>query len=328
MDGRAIRHSLLLGAALTAFSLALHFLPVWETMLNRGPETWDGKPLPHDFIAQCVEEHTSGTDYSFRRRPLTPWCVDALVVTGLSVKTSFIALSFALFFVSGLLVHRVARFVGSSTQQALLAQALFHLSPTVLCAWFDPMYTFDEPIQYAALLVAMLASLQGRTMMSVVALTVALIAHETSFFVFPVLLFCLRDTIKHWWPTIVLPTVLFFIFLAVYLPHAGIAQGSITDAVDRLGTLRFNFSTVDMAMESLCYLSMVMALPVFLLVRYQRSMACTEDERRMLRAFWIALVLNTVAVLVAAKAREARSFALPLIIVWPLIGKVVAHELK
>ncbi|MFN3875664.1 MAG: hypothetical protein ACK4L7_07115, partial [Flavobacteriales bacterium] len=51
-------------------------------------------------------------------------------------------------------------------------------------------------------------------------------------------------------------------------------------------------------------------------------------RRRMLKAFWVALAANTLAVLVAAKAREARVLALPLAIGWPLLGAAIADELQ
>jgi hypothetical protein len=47
----------------------------------------------------------------------------------------------------------------------------------------------------------------------------------------------------------------------------------------------------------------------------------------MVRAFLITLFLNTLVVLFFAQAREARLFALPIILVWPLLGKAFLTEL-
>ena len=89
-EGRALRNSVLLGLVLSAFSLALHFAPVWVTMLNRGAQTWDGELLAKDYIETMIDEHRSGSDISFRRRPLTTWCVDTLHEVGIPPKLSLI----------------------------------------------------------------------------------------------------------------------------------------------------------------------------------------------------------------------------------------------
>ncbi|MBK9177249.1 MAG: hypothetical protein IPM46_13130 [Flavobacteriales bacterium] len=320
------RNSLLLGILLTAFSLALHFLPIWETMLNRGPETWDGTPLAHDYVEEVINAHRSGDDFSFRRRPLTTWCVDAISIARIPAKTAFIALSLLLFLASGLLVYRLAIEFGSTAKQALLAQAFFHVSPTVLFAWFDPMYTYDEPIQYAALLGAVLSMVHGRTVLSIAALTIALIAHETSLFIMPLFMVMLRRSPRRMSITIASPVVLFALFLFAYLPSQDLMRPTFDDSLHRFGTWAFNFSSPAMAAETMGYMAMTLLLPVYLLVRFRGSNAAEPRARETMQAFWISLVLNTLVVLIAAKAREARVLALPLIIVWPLLGKAFSSE--
>ena len=323
-----MRKSFLLGLVMTGFSLALHFAPIWVTMLNRGAQSWDGEPQAVDYIEEMVDDHRSGTDFSFRRRPLTTWCIDGLASIGIPPKTGFIVIGFVLFLLSGLLVHRLARDLGSSSDQALTAQAFFHASPTVLFAWFDPMYSYDEPMQYAALIGAFLASQHGRTWICIAAPTVALVAHETSVLLLPAFILLLRPNTRRTILTIALPVILFITFLAIFLSSAGITDSSAADAVSRLGTVAFNFSDPSMTAETLCYLVLTLALPVFLLTRYGRTATSTQEERERLKAFWIALALNTALVLIAAKAREARVFALPLVLAWPLLGKAWTAEME
>jgi hypothetical protein len=320
-----MRRGILLGLALTALSIALHFAPIWVTMLNRGPVTWDGQPLAQDLIAHIIEEHRAGSDMSFRRRPLTTWCVDALTTLGLSPKIAFVSLGFGLFLVCGLLVRRIARLLSSTDQQADIAQAAFHLSPTVLCAWFEPMYTYDEPLQYVAFLIAFAAAWQGRVALASIAMAVSLIAHETSLFLLPAFLAIPRLSRNARWILMLAPALLFALFLIIFLPTARLVEHSANDAVARLGTAAFNFSSWAMAGETLGYALIVLLVPVVLLWRSAAS--ASEDQRRLLRAFWIALIVNSLAVLVAAKAREARVFALPLLIAWPLLGWVLTDAL-
>lgn len=317
--------SLLLGSAFTVLSLALHLAPIWVTMLNRGHRAWDGRPLGQDYISHVIEEHRAGPDMSFRRRPLTTWCIDALSSSGLTPKAAFMAWGFGLFLLSGLLIHRLALHHGTAPPHALFAQAAFHLSPTVLCAWFEPMYTYDEPLQYAAFLLGWHAVLKGRTGAAIAALTVALIAHETTLFLLPVIAMQPDRSRRARWLTAAMPVALFLLFLGILLPAAGLTAPAAADATDRLGTIAFNFSTPAMARETIGYLLMTLLLPSALL---WRSRGRRTRSPQALRAFWIALALNTLAVLVAAKAREARVLALPLLLGWPLLGSAIAEELS
>ncbi|MBL0128977.1 MAG: hypothetical protein IPP83_16360 [Flavobacteriales bacterium] len=327
-ERRAMKKSILLGLVLTALSLALHFASIWVTMLNRGAQTWDGQPLAKDYIETMIDDHGSGKDISFRRRPLTTWCVEALHEVGIPPKEGFIGLGFLLFFFTGLLVFRLAVEVGSTNGQALFAQGFFHLSPTVLFAWFDPMYTYDEPIQYAALIGALLAAQHRRTLICIAVFTIATIAHETSLLFVPALYLLLRADKSKAFTVIGSTCLLFAGFLFFYLPHVGIVGASTTDAIDRLSTLAFNFSSWTMTIETASYLVMTLALPAFLLWRFSRSSSCSPSDKLWLRAFWFTLLLNTFLVLIAAKAREARVLALPLLLGWPLIGKALFAEIE
>lgn len=297
-------------------------------MLNRGPETWDGQPLPHDYIEQCIIDHEQGAEIAFARRPLTTCSVHALMAMGLPAKTAFLLLSFGLFLLAGLLIHRTALHLGSSQGIALIAQAAFHLSPTVLFAWFDPMYTFDEPVQYAALLLALLALLRAQDWLFALSFMVALIARETSVLLIPGFVWLARDRWRNSWPALVAPLLLFALFTYWIVQRQDIADPTLTDIGGRLGFIGFNFGTWSMVGESLSYLVLVLALPLFLLYRYGRSGTPSPQDRAQLQAFWITLVLNTLVVLFAAKAREARLFALPMILGWPLLGRVIMYELQ
>lgn len=327
-DRRELRNSLLVGLAMTTISLALHFAPVWVNMLNRGSVTWEGQPLPHDFIVDCILEHSETGEPAFQRRPLTTWGIAALEGIGVPPATAFILLGFALFFIAGLLVHRLVRSFGSTPKQALIAQLLFHASPTVLFAWFDPMYTYDEPIQYVALLVSLIAVLRKHVALFIGAFTIALIARETSVILLPAFAYLVGYPRRKDIVMLLAPLVLLAVFLFFYLPYVHAELATFADIITRYRFLAFNFSDAKMTGESLSYLVMTLALPVFLLARFSRTKNCSEEDRRLIRAFWTTVVLNTMAVLIAAKAREARLFALPMIIGWPLFGQALVAEVE
>ncbi|WKZ66293.1 MAG: hypothetical protein QY325_16210 [Flavobacteriales bacterium] len=312
---------LLLGLAFSALTLALHLAPVWVTMLNRGAQDWLGHPLPHDYLAHCVAEHRGGADPAFARRPLTTWSIDALALLGVPVNGAFIAVGLTGFLLTGLLIHRIALRLGASPAEALLSQALFHASPTVLFAWFNPLYTYDEPLQYLALSLGILWLLRQRWAAAALALTAALIARETSALLLPALLLLAPQRQRA--ALLAAPLLLYAVFLLLHGdPGLDAWPG---DLLRRADCLALNLGPARLG-ETVAYLVLVLALPTYLLVRLRGQ--APEPHRRLVTGFLVALALNTTVVLSAALAREARLFALPLLLGWPLLGGALRAELR
>jgi len=311
--------SLLLGLCLSALSLALHFAPIWENMLNRGAETWDEQPAPRDYIETVIAAHSDGSDPAFARRPLTTWSIDLLTRFGLTPKTAFIIIGLLGFLIAGMLVFRIAQQLGADSRAALCSQALSHLSPTVLMAWFDPLYTYDEPIQYALLLAAVLLLLQQRWMLFVPVLFIALMARETSLLLLPALILVAPRRRLALLATLV-ATAVFAAWLAM-APHGTSAAELSADLARRTEYLAVNFSAERIS-ETIGFLVLVLALPLFLIIRHR-----TVVPPAWFRAFIVVLALNVPLVLVGGYAREARLFALPLILAWPWIGIALHSEL-
>lgn len=324
----------LVGLGMSALTLAIHFAPIWVTMLNQGAFTWDHKPLPYDFLVDCIREHQ--TVAAFAKRPLTSWAIGGFSALGITPATGFIAVGSLFFFLTGLLVFRSAFWFGLKFDQALVAQFIFHASPTILFAWFCPLFTYDEPIQYVALLIAIGAWWERRSWLFILAFTIALIARETSVLLTPSLLFLAwaneeRSNMRIRVRSLALsavPLVLYGAFLWYFLSSSQLVPGIVDDLNSRRDLISFNFRDIDLTAESLWYLYLVIGIPVFLLLRYQDSSPCTTRENQMICAFLIALALNSLVVFFFTQAREARLFALPLLLVWPLLGKALLTELE
>lgn len=315
-----MKRSLLLGLALMVLSFAMHFAPIWENMLNRGAETWDERPLPHDYIETVIAAHSDGSDPAFARRPLTTWSISALNAIGLTPKQGFIAIGLLGFLLSGMLVSGLARQVGAGERTALLSQALFHGSPTVLMAWFDPLYTYDEPLQYAALLLSLLLLLRARWVPFTMAFAVALLARETSLLLLPAFVLLAPDRRAAAVAGLVAVGVLAAWLALVSL---GASAPELTeDLARRSGYAALNLSSARIG-ETTGFLLLVLALPLFLAVR--RSSSVPAAWRR---SFLLAMLLNIPLVLVGAYAREARLFALPLVVLWPWLGPALHSELQ
>ncbi|MBK9147784.1 MAG: hypothetical protein IPM12_08200 [Flavobacteriales bacterium] len=314
-----MKRSLLLGLAFTALALALHFAPIWENMLNRGAETWDEQPAPSDYIESVIAAHSDGSDPAFVRRPWTTISIGALSAIGLTPKQAFIAVGSIGFFIAGVLVFRIALQLGADKRIALWSQALFHVSPTVLMAWFDPLYTYDEPIQYALLLAAILLLLQQRWLLFVPVLFTALMARETSLLLLPALILVAPRRRLALLATLV-ATAVFAAWLAV-APHGTSAAELSADLDRRTEYLAVNFSAGRIG-ETVGFMVLVLALPLFLLIRQRIAV-----PHAWFRGFFVVLALNVPLVLVGGYAREARLFALPLILAWPWIGIALHSEM-
>ena len=311
--------SLLLGLCAAALTLTLHLLSIWENMLNRGAETWDEQPAPRDYIESVIAAHSDGSDPAFARRPWTTWSIDLLTRFGLAPRSAFITIGLLGFFIAGLLVFRIALQLGADERIALWSQALFHVSPTVLMAWFDPLYTYDEPIQYALLLAAILLLLQQRWLLFVPVMFTALMARETSLLLLPALILLAPRRRLALLATLV-ATAVFAAWLAM-APHGTSAAELGADLARRSGYLAVNFSAGRIG-ETIGFLVLVLALPLFLLIRQRIAV-----PPAWFRGFVVVLALNVPLVLVGGYAREARLFALPLILAWPWIGIALHSEL-
>ncbi|MBK8612163.1 MAG: hypothetical protein IPN85_01510 [Flavobacteriales bacterium] len=322
---------------MTALSLAIHFAPPLNSTLSMSNEDWNtgGDLVSSDYIAHMLEFHRSG-DTAFIRRPLTTWCMDGVAAIGVPSPLAFMLCGFVLFMVAGVLVYRAARSIGADQRQATTAQVLFHLAPTVLFAYFAPIYSYDEPLQYVLLLIALASFAAGRSWAFILAFALALVARESSLLLLPSIAYLALSgertfslTKARWRTLLVLgaPVVLYAAFLALYLDHVGMDHGAEAEMGSRMSLFDENFKNGDTAGESLSFLFLALGLPLFLIGRYVLGPACPASHKQQVRAMLIALLVNTAVVLVATKAREARLFALPLVLVFPLLGHAWQAEM-
>ncbi len=325
------------GAFMVALSLGIHLAPQLNSQLSMSNEEWNPEErlVSDDYMAYLVEVHRS-VEPAFAKRPVTTGILDALAATDMPLTWAFILIGFGLVLIAGVLVRYCALSAGLSIEDAWRAQVIFHLLPTIFFLYFAPIYSYDEPLQYVLLLLALRAFLTKRFLLFTLLLSMAMLARETSLLLFPSFAWLLwnganeqQTTIKRWARIIMLaaPLTAYVIFLWLYLPHAGLVEDSGSDLAGRLQFFDENFKNGDMAGESLCFAFLALGLPCFLLARYALGEVCTPEHLRWIKAFLIALVLNTAVVFAATKAREARLFALPLLLVLPLLGRVWSVEL-
>ena len=332
--------AVVLAAALTFFLLLWHYL--LPSMLSG----YDVKGMSGaTVIEDAVRVHQSSL--AFIRRPLCTWTIQFLVQNlGWSVAQSFTILNFILIFFCNILLYILAKLYLCSQREALLSQILFTVSFSVLFSFFAPVYTYDDPLQYFFILLSLVAIHFRSSLFIVPCIFLALATRETTFFLF-LAFYALSipqkereqafEDIKDIGLTdeelkgvnaidmlvidfaSLIPLALSSIFF-IYFVNTYFSGVQIEDT--RFMCWVGNFQTMQFATETFCTLFMVLGLP-FLITIYG------DDDKHaiLIRNLFFAIIVNTLAVLIMTKAREARLFALPLMLYFPIAGRLLLNTL-
>lgn len=295
----------------------LHLLPQHNSMWNLRFENYgpDASGLSADYLAEVVQYHQ--TEQAFARRPLTTWLIQGLAaLSGLSVAKSFVLLQLFLCWMVALAVYSLS----PSHRQGLLNQAVFLLGFSLFFAWFPPIYSYDEPLQYLLLFGSIAAWRSQKLWLGLLLLITALVARETSWLLWPAFFWLfgwgeVRLTGFKRGSVAVLVLYAAWFFASEQL--MGVSQNAGSEVLLRFTLLAQNFDA-DHLSETLWMLFLVVGIPLQLSLLFPGSWPKRERQ-----AFWMALLLNTLVVLATARAREARLFALPLILAWPWLAASV-----
>ena len=254
-------------------------------------------------------------------RPLMSALIRALATLSGSLTVGYVGAILGSYWIAGLALQHAARRLAHDRGIATLV--VFGASFTVLFAFFAPVYSHDDLLQYAFVFFA-LAWLDERPWRAGLLLCLAMIARETTVLLIPGLTLLLwfrpdtgttvgrRKTLAV--VAVVLLPAAFYLFYRRLLPFP--------DVADRFEHWRFNFESTNRAFESL--LSPLLALLVVgavASIAYRVQPESIRRYRPWLVAFAVTFAVNTPLVFVATRAREARLFALPLVFVWPIAGE-------
>jgi hypothetical protein len=311
----------------TFFIYRLHMLESMDSMLNE-----NNSIISNGFLTSQIKYHEEFAP--FARRPLTSWLIEG-TAKALDIKLgySFILVNFFFLFLSGLLVFVVSRKIGAAKSQGLLNMAAYFLSYSVLFSFFPPVFSYDEPVQYCCILLAILALLRQKWLLYIPLFTLALLARETSVLLLPGLVyifgrapnststapfgFDFKNSGK-----IILPVLFYMIFLAIYLSstHSWIVtQGELSQ---RFSCFLENFENEKNTIESITSFFMAVGAFLYFAIFSLKSFKLTATGKKYLQAFLLTLAINTPIVFLTAFARESRLFALPLFFIWPLFAQV------
>lgn len=295
----------------------LHLRPQHNSMWNLRFDNYgpDASGLSTDYLAEVVHYHQ--TEQAFARRPLTTWLIQGLAaLSSISLAKSFVLLQLFLFWMGALALYALS----ASHRQGLFNQALFLLGFSVFFAWFPPIYTYDEPLQYLLLFGSLAAWRAQKLWLGMLLLAGALLARETSWLLWPAFLWLFgwgEGRLTGFKRTSMAVVAVYAGWFLVSEQFVGVPQDAGSEVLLRFTLLAQNFDATHLS-ETCWMLFLVVGLPLQLSLLFPGNW-----PKRDRQSFWIALLINTVVVLATARAREARLFALPLIFAWPWLAGAV-----
>ncbi|MFM7587592.1 MAG: hypothetical protein ACKO55_00620 [Bacteroidota bacterium] len=291
--------------------------------------------MTHDALRSTLDYHRSLP--VFAARPLTSGTV-ALLSRWTEVDETLVLalLNPLLLAMSAVMLYALSLRWGANPLGAWMAAALYLFSFPTFFAFVPPMYTFDEPLQMLTLFAAGCCLPRPAVWRTDAGAWPSSPSHNIPYALLAGLWMGLS-----WWAResglLLLP-----ILAGLYLPHAtkqervglGItvltalgvlivgrltmepaeSTGDLWQWQARFSNLQANFRNIDYSVETLVGIFLVLAWPLVLL------RPLLGRYRFLTMGFVVSLVINTLMVLLMAKAREARLFALPLMLVWPLLG--------
>ena len=312
---------------------AIHMLPVSDSMLNE-----NNTKLSHVFLASQIRYHQEFAP--FARRPLTSLLIEGSSgIFGVTLGESFVLVNLLLLFVSGILIYIISLKLNATKGQAIFNQVAYFLTFSIIFAFFPPVFSYDEPLQYCLILLSILALIREKWLYYVPLFLLAIIARESTLFLLPGLAiifsgFSLKS--KNMWNfgikrkllLLFAPMPLYVIYLGIFLWATGIWKETSEVAAKRLSCYFQNFGTYASSLESIVSFFLVLGPGLYFLYMSHKSKIFSALEKKYVQAFLLAVVINTPIVMVATLAREARLFALPLIFLWPLAGQLFGKELR
>ncbi len=316
---------LLLSLLLSAFVYVLHFTGERNSMFNTSPfayntasRSWENAELETD-----IQYRDSLLAFS-KRKMNTEVLTLVKKTTGISKSLTFVVLNFIYLVLSGVVIARICRKLFPNPNIAYFAIGAFYLNFTILYGFFAPLYSFDDWLQYLALLIAFLALLHEKVLLFFLFYTISILTRESSVFVAPLLIYYLYEReIAKKWPYFLAIAVAFLAFF-LYLELVTNVGGQVEDVSSRMNLLYRNFSDLHKTIESLYSWIMIFGVPLVLSFNYYREL--NRRERIFLLLFWAIVAGNTALVYLAGGGRESRLMNIPVILFLPFLGKWLHAE--
>ncbi|HUH47575.1 MAG TPA: hypothetical protein VLZ54_10515 [Arenibacter sp.] len=321
-----------MGLGFVLFIFGIHMLPISDSMLNE-----NNTKLSHSFLVSQIRYHQEFAP--FARRPLTSGLIEfCSSIFGIPISESFVWVNLVLLLLSGLLVYQLSLKLKATTGQALFNMSSYFLTFSIVFAFFPPVFSYDEPLQYCFLFLSIWAVINNKWAYYCLCFFLALVARESSIFLFPGFIliglglkalpsFNWSPLAIRRWGLLFMPLSLYALYLILFFWKTGLWAESSTLEGNRLQCLNDNFGTLEKTLETLFSFLLVLVPALYFLFVTNKEKKFTTVQKRFVQAFLIGLLINTPVIMLATLARESRLFALPLIFLWPLAGQLFWKEL-
>lgn len=317
----------------TLLIFGLHMSGNMDSMLNE-----NNNRISNGFLTSQVKYHKEFGP--FARRPFTTWAIETTSeIFNLRLGVAFIPVNFFFLFLSGVLVYLLSIRLTANKRQGLLNMGCYFLTFSILFAFFPPVFSYDEPLQYCFILLGLMAFIQKKWVLYITFFILGLITRETTVLLLPALLLFLSGF--HRTPNqlisvprlrlyllVLLPLVGYVIYISIYLWKFQLVDATKAEMLSRYSCFLENFENTKNSVESL--VSFVLTLGTFL---YFTLIFVTRKNMDLFRqkfiyAFLLTVLINTPIVYLSSFARESRLFALPLFFIWPMFFPLFEKEIR
>lgn len=333
-------YSTLLSLFCTVFIFFIHTSNASNSMINFSTSSQN---INHKFISD--EYLTTAVDYhktlpAFARRPFTTNLTELVSKnTFLSIGESFVFVNFFFLLICGSTLFYLSNILLNNIQFSYISVILFYFSYTILFAFFPTIYSYDEPIQYFLIFISLIAVLNKKWILYILSFSLSLITRENGIFLLPSIALFLftfhfkkekirsKNNLKNAF-LLILPVAIYIGYLYSFILFTGGEEETKSELLDRLSLFNYNFQDQQFSIETLISLFLAVGFPLYILYWYTKENFLTSSEQKMVKSFLLCLIINSFLILTTARAREARLFALPLVFLWPILGKYLFHEIQ
>ncbi|MBU2946102.1 hypothetical protein [Zobellia uliginosa] len=317
----------------TTVILCIHMLPSVDSMLNE-----NNTQISHVFLRSQINYHKEIAP--FARRPLTTLLIEgSQQLFGFKAGYAFILVNFLLLGFSGVLIYWLSLLLKATKLQGIINMMVFFTSFSVLFAFFPPVFTYDEPLQYCSLLMAFIAFVKRKWFWYVILFSLAMVARETSVLLLPALILLLPGTQNH--PReklgpnlkkngicILSPILVYGCYIVFFIYHQRLLHATHTEITSRYSCFLENIESTKNLVESIVSIFITLGPFLYLTYFYLKQKENESWKTSFVYAFLFTALLNTPLVFMTAFARESRLFALPLLFLWPVFMQLFKSFLE
>ena len=300
-------------------------------MLNKKEtESFFISSIDNEYIKKCVDLHKELG--AFKRRPLTTIGTDFIKEKmNISIGLAFVIFQFLSYWINGVLIFYISYHFSNNLLKSIVSCIFFYSLFSVIFAFYRPIYSYDEPIQYLFILSSLFFLFNGKKLLFSICLILSIVSRETSLLLIPSLLILNQNKYIPIYNGALKINLIYFLgpIVFYFLYRFQFDYLFLNDYSDnpivRFKNLSFNFQNKEFIIETIMALVNCTILPTYILIISRKKFLIFKT---FFQSYFLALIINTSIVLISSYAREARLFTLPVLLVTPVIGIIIIDMFK